>query len=255
MTPWEVYNHRMESKGGSVRGARFKREVRFINERLPDNLSYHSAVIDEQEREVAIINSDNLNEKTIISMPGEDFKCGGLVKWMNNYWIITEKDANNELYTKGKLEQCNYVLRWVAKDGNIVERHCIISDGTKYMRGESVPDMGYDSNGVYVGDTRIALTLSRDEYTVKLRRDQRFLIDDEESEQPLAYSLTKPYKIGGVYNGEGAMRFILSEVNTTDNDNFELMIADYYKYFPKEGATAVTKPGESKDDSGKRVWL
>lgn len=83
------------------------------------------------------------------------------------------------------------------------------------------------------GDSRIAVTLPRNPDTVKLNRTNRFLIDDPDSEMKLAYALTKPLKFSGVYNGKGVYKFVLQEVNTTDDDNIELGIADYYKHFPK----------------------
>ena len=67
----------------------------------------------------------------MLSMPGEDFDCGGLVEWMNNHWLIEEKDAHNELYTRVKLLQCNYLLKWVDEENVIHEQYCVIEDGTK----------------------------------------------------------------------------------------------------------------------------
>lgn len=48
----------------------------------------------------------------------------------------------------------------------------------------------------------------------------------------MCFNLTKPLKVGNRYNEEGCYKFVLSEANTTDYDNFDLMIPDYYKYFP-----------------------
>ena len=84
------------------------------------------------------------------------------------------------------------------------------------------------------GDSRIAMTITRDEYTVQLNRNNRFLIDDYDSDTVLAYKLTKPFKLGGSYGGDGVLHFVLQEVNSEDTDNFELHIANYYKFFPRE---------------------
>jgi len=139
------------------------------------------------------------------------------------------------------------------EDIEIIERWCIVSDGTRYMTGES--NNIHSQNRLAIGDSRIALVIARDEYTVKLNRSNRFLIDDYDSMDVLSYKLTKPFKLGGVYNGLGVMSFVLSEVNTEDDDNMELHIADYYKYFPKDanpGSSTGTTPG---DNDGRRVWL
>ena len=258
MGVWATYQGRLATKGCSLREVQLNRASDYISRKLPGNLSYHNATVGGRPQQVAIINSDNLNEKTIISFPGEDLVAGDYVQWMNNHWIITEKDANTELYSKCKMIQCNYLLRWIADDKNIIERWCIVSDGTKYLTGETISS--YNENGMSIGDTRISVTLPRDLYTLQLNRSQRFLIDDYDSENVLAYRITKPFKIGGVYNGHGAMSFILTEVNTEDDDSFELHIADYYKYFPKEGCNIPPKqevpPGETIDeDTGKKVWL
>ena len=67
-------------------------------------------------------------------MPGEELRHGALVYWMQNYWLVIEKDYNVEVYTRAKMQQCNYLLRWVNDEGQIIERWCIIEDGTKLTR-------------------------------------------------------------------------------------------------------------------------
>lgn len=104
------------------------------------------------------------------------------------------------------------------------------------------------------------MTIARNSETVKLGRKNRFLIDDESSPEPLAYLLTKPLKLGGAYNSQGVFKFVLQEVTTTDNDNTKLMIADFYKHFPKTTAVdlgdgAVIHTDNTSDDTGKKVWL
>lgn len=254
MSIWDSYQSRLNTRGETRREAVLQKEKNFLLRKLPDHLSYHTAIIDGEEREVAIINSDNFEIKTIISMPGEDITGGSLVEWMDNKWIVTAKDANNEVYTKATMTQCNYLVRWIADDGEIVERWCIIADGTKYLVGETVSQ--YNDNGMSLGDTRISMTIPRDPYTLKLSRDNRFLIDDYDSENVLAYRITKPFKIGGVYNGEGAITFVLIEVNTEDDDNLDLHIADYYKHFPREDTHSVQENKENiSSQNGKKVWL
>ena len=250
---WDSYRSRLSAHGSTIRDVRLNRERGFLERKLPSHLSYHSALIDGAERQVAVINSDNLNQKTIYSMPGEEIFCGSMVQWEDNHWLVTEADANNEIYTKAIMLQCNYLLRWIADDGKIVERWCIIDDGTKYLTGETVSS--YNENGMVLGDTRMTMTIARDEYTVQFTRDNRFLIDDYDSHTVLAYRLSKPFKIGGVYNGHGAIRFVLVEVNTEKDDNFELHIADYYKHFPRKTDPRPVEPGEAETPGGKRVWI
>lgn len=87
------------------------------------------------------------------------------------------------------------------------------------------------------------LTIGRNADTAKLTRKNRFLIDDPESPSVMAYALTKPLKVGPVYGVnalKGVYKFVIQEVNTTDDDNLDLMIPDYYKHFPRESASGST---------------
>ena len=255
MSVWSSYDSRLAVRGATKRDVILNREKEYLRRKLPASLSYHKATVNDVVQELAIINSDNLHQKTVCSMPGENIISGSLVEWCNRHWLITDVDPNNEVYTRGTMEECNHVLRWIAADGNIIERWCVVNDGTKYLAGETISS--YNENGMSLGDTRISVSLARDEYTVQLTRDQRFLIDDEESNSVLAYRLTKPYKIGGVYNNEGVMSFVMTEVNTEDDDNFELRIADYYTHFPRPGVSDE-QPVETEKPltaTGRRNWL
>ena len=177
---------------------------------------------------------------------------GGPVERMDPRALIIERDANNEVYTTAKMRQCNSLRRWIADDGSIVERWCIVEDGTKYLTGE------YSDNDFIItrGDSRIALIIAKDRYTIRLNRDDRFLIDDYASPNVLAYRLTKPFKLGGSYDNRGILSFVLQECNTEDTDNFELHIANYYDHFPrKESDCTPEPPMEDDEPGGKKVWI
>lgn len=256
MSVWDTYENRADVHGKTRRDVSYIRETRMIDMKLPDNLSYQEVDIDGIDRTIAVINSDNLNEKNIYSMPGEDIPHGGLVSWMGNKWLITERDANTTVYTRAKMIQCNHLLKWIEEDGTLYEQWCIVEDGTKYLTGEYE-----DRNFIATrGDTRISVTLARNENTVKLGRTRRFLIDDDDAEVKLAYQLTKPLRLGWAYNNQGIYKFVLQEVNSTEFDNHELGIADYYRYFPKETIVSndVNFPpliGGMPEKDGKKVWL
>lgn len=245
---WKIYQDRINAHGVSMREAAKKREIRFLNSKTACNLSYFTAIINGHEQQVSILSSDNLNEKTIISMPGETIACGAMIDWADNHWIVTEKDAAAELYTKCKMEQCNHLLKWVDKDAVIHEQWCIIDDGTKYMTGD-LEDRDFITTR---GDARISMTISKNADTVKFGRESRFLIDDYDSEEKLSYSLSKPLRVGWHYNNEGIYVFVLKEANSTDDDNMELGIANYYKYFPKSGESVPEGSGNQAD---KTRWL
>lgn len=256
MNPWSVYQSRVEARGATRRGAAIQRERAFLNAKQSSSLSYHEMTINGEQRKISVLNSDDLSIKTICSLPGENLPHGGLVHWMDNFWLIIETDANTEIYSKAIMRQCNHLLRWISDDNTVVERWCIVEDGTKYLTGE------YGDNNYIItrGDSRISLILAKDKYSIRLNRDNRFLIDEYDSPSTLAYRLTKPFKLGGSTNKSGILSFVLTECNTEDSDNLELHIANYYDHFPKCDGNGVfadeqEKHGQDKVETRKRVWL
>lgn len=241
MSAMDSYLARMQVNGEVQRAHVQRRTTEYLQRHLPDSLSYKNAVIDGVERSVMILSSEDKNIKKINALPGEEIPHGGLVDWEENKWLITELDSDNTLYRKGSMKQCNYVLKWINDNDEIVERWCIVEDGTKYLIGETNEDV------MATGSARISVMLARDSETVKLCRGDRFIIDDYDTPEPLCYEITKPNRFFNVYNGDGVLRFIMTETNRTDNDNLELHIADYYNR---------TKPEipEEKPD-GRMSWL
>lgn len=249
MSIWDTYDSRFMIKGGCVREAVQRRTFRTIHDKVVDSLSYEAVEIDGLAREAAILSSDDFASKTIISLPGEKLRHGGLVSWNHSFWLITEHDVQDPIYAKGKMLRCNHLLKWVSADGNIHEQWCRVEDGTEYKNGE------YEDREFIVtrGDTRIAITIAKNKHTVLLNRESRFLIDDPDVEHKLAYQLTKPLKTGNVYGKNGVYRFILQEVMSTNDDCHELGIADYYKYYERENVTEAVSG--NPEITAKEGWI
>lgn len=250
MSTWSLYEARKANAGTNKYEATQKRENRFLETKAKENLSFFTVKINERKQNVSIINSDNLNEKFIISTSNNTPIIGGsLVEWMDNRWLVTEVDANNIIYSKAKMVQCNYLLKWVDEHDNIFEQWCVVGDGTKYLTG-----VYEDRNFVVTrGDSRITLNIAKNTNTAKFNRETRFLIDDSDANPKIAYSLTKPLKVGSVYNNTGVYSFILQEVVSTEYDNHKLGIADYYKHFPKQKDDCDCNTSDkqtSKNDAG-----
>lgn len=254
MNPWSTYNARSTLRGETSRDrAKYSLMNRLTNQ-IPSTLSYHNVDIDGEERNIVVLNSDNLNQKTLCSLPGEDIRHGAYVDWMDHKWIVTERDANSEIYTKCIMVQCNYLLRWINDNGEIIERWSVVEDGTRYLTGEFSDSFLVATKG----DSRIAVTLPKDLETISLDRDARFIIDDYAAPHPLAYRLTKPFKLGGSFDDNGVVIFVMTECNTEYDDNTDLHIADYYKHFPREGensnSVSVDIPVEDSG-TGRRGWI
>lgn len=237
MSVWESYIKRI-SQTGNKRDALVEQSKHSIAQMSRDSLSCHRVKIDNEWQDVLITHRQATNEKRICSIPGEHLVHGGLVDFAKAKWLITELDADNEIYDRGLMLRCNYLLRWIGSDGNLKEKWCIVEDGTKYLIGE------YSENMMAIGDARIALTISKDSDTSELCRGARFLVDDSDTDKPLAYQITKPNKLFNVYDGKGVFKFILNEVQLTKEDNVELRIADYTSWKP-----SVLKDGDHIDSN------
>lgn len=148
MNAWSVYEDRIHARGGTRRGAALLSEQRRLALKLPNNLSYQNVLIDDVERNVAVIDSDNLNEKFIFSMPNERFKTGGVMFWSDDYWLITERDSHSEVYSRAKIVQCNFNLHWVDENKIIHSRWCIVEDGTKLERMREYVIVWYIGNDI-----------------------------------------------------------------------------------------------------------
>lgn len=263
MSAWDTYQARLNISGTTKRERALKHTQDYISHKITDSLSCHDVLINGTSQTVTILNErESMALKKICALPGETLTHGGIVDFAESKWLITEIDANDEVYTVGRMQRCNYLLKWLNTEGKIVEKWCIVEDGTKYLIGEKAEDM------MSIGDARIAITLGKDEDTIQLGRGKRFLVDDLDAEAPLAYQITKPNKLFNVYDNEGVFRFILNEVNMTDDDNVELRIADYYNWKPdvqldnehqdkdttlEEIVDSATSSPEPSDD--KEVWL
>ncbi len=97
MGVWDVYEDRINNSGATKREAFLKRERRTLNTKVKDSLSYQTVTVYTQDnsynisseeaqkkafiQDVSIINSDNLDEKTLITLPGEDMDCGNIIYW------------------------------------------------------------------------------------------------------------------------------------------------------------------------------
>ena len=222
MSVWDTYRDRMEISGTNTQDFWVNHARSSLARGLVDSPSCRNVLVDGVKQRMSIMRHAESGYKKIASMPGETLKHGGLVDWANSKWLITDVDADDLIYQRGVMRRCNHLLRWVSnKTGLTHEKWCVVEDGTKYLIGEKTREF------LTIGDGRMAVTIAKDPDTVELQRGLRFLIDDEDSDFVTAYQITKSNKLFNVYNGEGVFRFILNEVQLTDNDDVTRRIADY----------------------------
>ena len=114
-----------------------------------------------------------------------DVKRGYYVKHEGTVWIIDTNVANIDgAYLSTRMTRCQHLLRWQNPKGDIIERWSYSSDQTKYSTGET------GNNTITVGDNQYCLLLPIDQETKLLKREMRFAMDFEDSEEPDIYRLT-----------------------------------------------------------------
>ena len=219
---WDLYSARIYARGGSKREASRNLAKARFHKMMPESLSFKTVLIDGVEQNVSIIDTTELNKKKIFSMPGETITHGGLVDWEEEKWLITEYNAHNELYDEGRIQQCNQLLQWKDDEGNLKQQWCIVEDGTKYLIGERTEET------MAIGDSRMALTIAKNEDTQKFKVGMRFIIGDPEVDELTAFEITKVNSLFNVFSGKGVYRYILGQAQITHNDDTENQIADAY---------------------------
>jgi len=268
MGAWDDYSSRINATGATKRSATIAREKRHIEHMIVDNPSYTTvylypaayghnissatAISNRVTKNVSIINTSKPNEKKMISMPGEDIDAGSLISWMNEYWLVTERDSNTTIYTTTKIVQCNHLLKWLDTVADeTISQWCVIGTASTSI-GESMDG----SKMVTAVDSKISMLIARNAYTVAFDRNKRFLIDDDDAPHKMAYQLSRPLKVGSVYNSKGVLDFTLQETTATEDDNHELGIADYYLQYSRNTLNATSDPTPSSTNTtGRKKWM
>lgn len=222
----EAYIDRIQWQGYTKRDAIKSRTQRALLRKAGDSLSSPLDVsIDGEPAKVLITNKPDNQQKQIIVLDGA-LKSGSVVTWGQSHWLVVDTDKNDEMHPSGDIERCNYVLKFKNAAGEVVQKHCIIVDVTKYLIGEARKSM------MTIGDSRMSLTIPRDADTAILKRGTRFLIDDPIAAETCAYEITKPDRVTKVYDGYGVYKYLCREVNSADTDNKAELVPDNEKYTP-----------------------
>lgn len=207
---------------------------RHVDECFADTVDYHVVKRNGNPFELLIIKDTDNNtfKKKIKSRPSEPFNLGDYIEWNNQIWLVTLVDADDKTYHSGYMYLCTVPLRWQNSEGKIIERYVYAEDFTKYSNGVT------GNNTITIGDNQYGLTLPIDEETKKLKRDMRFPMDFDDSEQPDIYKLTnRKVKLSdNQYFGRGGTMIVtmsFDAFNTNDDkkvtmeDGQEVWICNY----------------------------
>ena len=156
-------------------------------------------------------------------MPGQEINIGDYIEWANSWWLVITCDYDDELYRNGKLQQCNYLLKWQNELGEIIERHAVILSASKYNDGLA------ESNVISLGSDKLSINIPLDAEALKLKKSmaQKFFIDNNK-EDPTAYLLANTGNVADTYNGHGITHWIVEEcAYTASEDDLKYGVCDY----------------------------
>lgn len=205
-----------------------------MSKHFEDTFDTEEVLLNDVPTQLMIIKDTDGNtfKKKIKSVHGNKFNLGDYVTWNGQKWLITLVDVDEKTWNRGYMYLCTVPLRWQNSEGKIIERYVYAEDFTKYSNGVT------GNNTITIGDNQYGLTLPMDEETKKLKRDMRFPIDFDDSEQPDIYKLTnRKVKLSdNQYFGRGGTMIVtmsFDAFNTNDDkkvtmeDGQEVWICNY----------------------------
>lgn len=244
MEVWEAYNNRLDINGHTKRERQVNHLKDIITRKSVDNPSYKSILLNGEKTQLVINSGTQTYYKDFQSLPDQEINIGDYVEWANSHWIVVTCDSDDEIYRNGKLEQCNYLLKWQNELGQIIERWAVIQSASKYNDGT-------DSNAVLsLGSDQLSIIIPIDEESIKLKKSmgKKFFIDGNK-EDPTAYELTGTGNVPDTYNGHGITSWIVKEcAYTASEDDLKYGVCNY-KAVDTEDTTTPSTPESGNETS------
>ena len=229
MATFESYKARVHQRGETIRERTLYYEKEHLKELAVNSLSCKQCKVNGLDQLLIIDDGTLPYYKNVKSLPDEYFEAGNYIEWADSMWIMVSCDWDKEVYTYGKMQQCNYVLKWQTKSADIIERWSVVLSASKYNNGEKY------NNIIVVGSNQLMVYLPLDAETLKLRANKRLMVDFN-TDLPKCYDVTRVDTVtmsyDGIaepaYDGKGCILLVLTETELNpDVDNIELMICDY----------------------------
>lgn len=234
----ELYKERLLAGGSTLRERRLNNAKDFILRNAPDSLAYKEIEIDGIHRNVIMISSSTNNEKTLVAMPGEDFRIGSIALIRGSHWLITSRDHDDDVTAKAKVELCNRELIWQnTKSGEIISRWCTASKPYYSNIDETLK--------IDISSREYKIQLPYDKETSELELDKRFILEHIAGE-PKTYRITSIDAVTERYDRNGEITGFLvlnitQDLYNPETDNADLGICDYIPPEEYQNSDSPTK--------------
>ena len=145
------------------------------------------------------------------------------IKYDGAIWLIITEPADNCIYDKCVLHQCNYIFKWQNANKDIIYCPASIENASQYNTGEEgnkILMLGYNQLMAYV---------SLDDDTVVIDRNLRLFVDYNKI-NPIPYKVTRPDTVAFSYGKNRVMCLVLTEDQyNPKTDSIENWLCDYFK--------------------------
>jgi len=234
---FDTYRLRTLSSGGNIRNETIQQSKIVFNDSIADDPSYKTGVEIINKQEFVNIRMDRyrLNNGTTPQMKiygsldeEVQFDLGDIMHHDGNYWIVIEENNLHDIQHDGKIEQCNYLLRWQNK--------ITLEEHERWCSVRNPYSSGVDDNRTISTElARYRIFIPHDEETALFRVDDRFLINmqgmaDGSGLVPMAYRIIEFDPVSRYNHAKGA-GFLVVNLRATafskERDNVEKMIADW----------------------------
>ena len=207
------YSARMVLRGSTQRERELNRLKSDIIRKAQNSLSYKDVKLNGEPTQIMINTGTQPYYKEFQSLPNQEINIGDYIEWANSHWIVVTCDYDDEIYRDGKLNQCNYLLKWQNELGEIIERWAVIQSASKYNDGTT------SNNVITLGSDQLSVIIPLDKEALKLKKSmsKKFFIDYN-TEEPTTYELTGTGNVPDTYNGHGITSWIVKECAYTASE-------------------------------------
>lgn len=171
---------------------------------------------------IVIHKPNDITSRKIISYPYETFNRGDLIDCYGSKWLVTQLDANKQVYTVGKMEQCNREIRWQNKSTFDIIKRWVIAKKPYTSEINT-------GNVISTSERKFKIQMQYDNETRLLDLGYRFMLEIIDG-KPKTYVIISVDQTTDRYDdgSPGFISFIVEQdAAERENDNIELEICDY----------------------------
>ena len=145
------------------------------------------------------------------------------IKYDGAIWLIITEPADNCIYDKCVLHQCNYILKWQNANREIIYCPANIENASQYNTGEE------GDKSITLGYNQLMVYVPINDDTVIIDRNLRLFVDYN-SINPIPYKVTRIDTVTYSYCKNRVMCLVFTEDQyNPKTDSIENWLCDYFK--------------------------